>query len=112
MTRARRQRTPQRNDDRGTGLRAPRAMPETTQLSLPLQRERRTRTSPPPFICEDPISGKRWYGIGREPQWVKAYKARHYMYPVKQAGPSATEFAALAARVSALEECAGIRRAA
>lgn len=82
----------------------------TDQLALPLQRERRTRNNPLPFVCEDPVSGRRWYGIGREPQWVKAYKARHFMYPIKKDYDA--EIAELKERVRALEDGAGMRRAA
>lgn len=103
------------------------------QLALPLQRERRVRAPIIPFVCEDELTGRRWYGIGREPQWVKAFKARHFMYPIKTARDYDAEIAkltdyvtqlletvtehieltvSLQERVRALEDGAGMRRAA
>jgi hypothetical protein len=72
------------------------------QLSLPLQRERRQRAQVPPFVCEDPDTGQRWFGRGRMPKWVKAYKREHFMYPVAKS-VSRAEFDVLALRVAALE---------
>jgi hypothetical protein len=74
----------------------------TDQLTLPLQRERRLRAQVPAFVCEDPVTGRRWFGIGREPNWVKAYKRDNYMYPVATS-VSRAEFDALTLRVTALE---------
>ena len=56
--------------------------PDPDQFSFPLQRERRARSASVPFVCEDPATGRRWYGVGRMPNWVKAYKRAHFMYPV------------------------------
>lgn len=72
------------------------------QLSLPLQRKRRQRAQVPPFVCEDPETGQRWFGRGRMPKWVRHHLKTTAMYPVARIITRA-EFDALVERVGALE---------
>ena len=86
--------------------------PDTTvQLCLPLQRERRQRAPVPPFICEDPDTGQRWFGRGRRPEFVKKHLRETAMYPVAKIVTRA-EFDALALRVVALEMRGMLKEAA